>query len=143
MAYDAWIALENLFQDNKSSRALYLQAKLTNTRLENFKDMAAYCQKIKILADQLHNVDVPMSQTQLVLKLLGGLTEQYATISIVICNKESLPDFNNCHSQLCQEETERAALALHAANSTTTTLQVSSNDSKNAPSDQRVEARNE
>ncbi|XP_076916393.1 uncharacterized protein LOC143576087 [Bidens hawaiensis] len=30
-AYDAWIALENLFQDNKSSRALYLQAKLTNT----------------------------------------------------------------------------------------------------------------
>ncbi|XP_076954095.1 uncharacterized protein LOC143628365 [Bidens hawaiensis] len=41
--YDAWTALENLFQENKASRALYLQAKLTNTRLENFKDMAAYC----------------------------------------------------------------------------------------------------
>ncbi|XP_076928059.1 uncharacterized protein LOC143591873, partial [Bidens hawaiensis] len=44
-AYDAWIALENFFQDNKSSPALHLQTKLTNTRLDSFKDMAAYCQE--------------------------------------------------------------------------------------------------
>ncbi|XP_076908040.1 uncharacterized protein LOC143564737 [Bidens hawaiensis] len=83
-AYDAWIALENLFQDNKSSCALHLQTKLTNTRLDSFKDMAAYCQKVKVLADQLSNVDVPLSQTQIVLKLLGGLTEQYSTIAAII-----------------------------------------------------------
>ncbi|XP_076916394.1 uncharacterized protein LOC143576088 [Bidens hawaiensis] len=105
--------------------------------------MAAYCQEIKMLADQLHNVDVPQSQTQLVLKLLGGLTEQYVTIATVIRNKEPLPDFNNCRSQLYQEETERAALALHVANSAATALQVSSNGSNNAPSDQRAEARND
>ncbi|XP_076940626.1 uncharacterized protein LOC143609876 [Bidens hawaiensis] len=50
-AYGALIALENLFQDNKSLRALHLQTKLTNTRLDSFKDMAAYCQEVKVLAD--------------------------------------------------------------------------------------------
>ncbi|XP_076957454.1 uncharacterized protein LOC143632929 [Bidens hawaiensis] len=75
-AFDAWVALENLFHDNKSSRALHLQSKLTNTRLESFKDMASYCQEIKVLADQISNVDVPLSNTQLVLKVLGGLPEQ-------------------------------------------------------------------
>ncbi|XP_076926719.1 uncharacterized protein LOC143589996 [Bidens hawaiensis] len=79
-AHEVWIALENLFQDNKSARALHLQSKLNNTRLESFKDMASYCQEVKILADQLANVDVPLSPTQLALQVLGGLTEQYRTV---------------------------------------------------------------
>ncbi|XP_076951456.1 uncharacterized protein LOC143624835 [Bidens hawaiensis] len=99
--HDAWVTLENLFQDNKSSRALHLQSKLTNTRLESFKDMASYCQEIKVLTDRLANVDVPLSHTQLVLKLLGGLTEQYHTIAAIIWNTEPLPDFNTVCSKLC------------------------------------------
>ncbi|XP_076939284.1 uncharacterized protein LOC143607891 [Bidens hawaiensis] len=114
-AYDAWIALENLFQDNKSSRSLYLQTKLTNTRLENFKDVAAYCQEVKILAYQLYNVDVPLSQTQLVLKVLGGLAEQYQTIATVIRSATPLLDFNATRSWLCQEEIEINSQALRAA----------------------------
>ncbi|XP_076912498.1 uncharacterized protein LOC143570839 [Bidens hawaiensis] len=101
-AYDAWIALENLFQDNKSARALHLQSKLNNTRLESFKDMAAYCQEV-----------------------LGGLTEQYRTIATVIRSTKPLPDFNNTRSQLCQEETDIAARALHAAQTAGTALQAS------------------
>ncbi|XP_076952601.1 uncharacterized protein LOC143626366 [Bidens hawaiensis] len=100
-AYDAWIALENLFQDNKSSRALHLQSKLTHTSLESFKDMAAYCQEVKIIAYQLYNVDVPLSQTQLVLQVLSGLIEQYRTIATVIRSTNPLPDFNKTRSRLC------------------------------------------
>ncbi|XP_021974465.1 uncharacterized protein LOC110869532 [Helianthus annuus] len=42
-AYDAWKAIEALFQDNKATRALYLKQKFSNTRLENFSSMHAYC----------------------------------------------------------------------------------------------------
>ncbi|XP_076887460.1 uncharacterized protein LOC143537607 [Bidens hawaiensis] len=114
-AYDAWIALENLFQDNKSSRALHLQTKLTNTRLDSFKDMAAYCQEVKVLADQLSDIDLPLSQTQIVLKLLGVVTEQYSTIAAIIRNTDPLPEFNSVRSTLCREETEKAAQALQSA----------------------------
>ncbi|XP_076927241.1 uncharacterized protein LOC143590734 [Bidens hawaiensis] len=116
-AFEAWVALENLFHDNKSSRALHLQSKLTNTRLESFKDMASYCQEIKVLADQLSNIDVALSNTQLVLKVLGGLSEQYATIAAIIRNTEPLPDFNTVRSKLCGEETERQAQALQFSQS--------------------------
>ncbi|XP_076932177.1 uncharacterized protein LOC143597593 [Bidens hawaiensis] len=122
-AYDAWTALENLFQDNKSARALHLQLKPNNTRLESFEDMASYCQEVKILANQLSNVDVPLSQTQLVLQVLGGFTDQYRTIATVIRSTNPLPDFNGTRSQLCQEETEIAARALHATQTAGTALQ--------------------
>ncbi|XP_022041817.1 uncharacterized protein LOC110944461 [Helianthus annuus] len=35
-AYDAWTAIESLFQDNKATRALHLKQKFANTRLETF-----------------------------------------------------------------------------------------------------------
>ncbi|XP_076948976.1 uncharacterized protein LOC143621439 [Bidens hawaiensis] len=116
-AHEVWIALENLFQDNKSARALHFQSKLNNTPLESFKDMASYCQEVKILADQLANVDVPLSLTQLVLQVLGGLTEQYRSVATVIRSSDPLPEFNVCRSRLCQEEIDLAAHALHAAQS--------------------------
>ncbi|XP_076908979.1 uncharacterized protein LOC143566077 [Bidens hawaiensis] len=79
--------------------------------------MASYCQEVKILADQLANVDVPLYPTQLVLQVLGGLAEQYRTVATVICSTDPLPEFNVCRSRLCQEETDLAAHALHAAQS--------------------------
>ncbi|XP_076954777.1 uncharacterized protein LOC143629370 [Bidens hawaiensis] len=128
-AYDAWTALQNLFQDNKSSRALHLQSKLTHMRLESFEDMAAYCQEVKIIADQLYNVDVPLSQTQLVLQVLGGLTEQYRTIATVIRSTNPLPDFNETRSRLCQEEIEMNSHALQAAQTAGSALQASASKS--------------
>ncbi|XP_076886713.1 uncharacterized protein LOC143536661 [Bidens hawaiensis] len=56
-ACDAWLALENLFQDNKTTRATLLKQQFTSTRLDGFKDMSSYCQALKVIADQLANVD--------------------------------------------------------------------------------------
>ncbi|XP_076912286.1 uncharacterized protein LOC143570542 [Bidens hawaiensis] len=85
-AYDAWCALQTLFQDNKPSRALYLHRKLINTRLENSSDMETYCREIKVLSYQLTNVDIALSNQQLVLQLFMGLTEQYETTTTVLKN---------------------------------------------------------
>ncbi|XP_022019372.1 uncharacterized protein LOC110919409 [Helianthus annuus] len=35
-AYDAWKAIESLFQDNKATHAFYLKQKFATVRLENF-----------------------------------------------------------------------------------------------------------
>ncbi|XP_022031607.1 uncharacterized protein LOC110932589 [Helianthus annuus] len=43
-AHEAWVALENIFHDNKSSRAIHLRHKFSNTRLSGFPNVSAYCQ---------------------------------------------------------------------------------------------------
>ncbi|XP_076921357.1 uncharacterized protein LOC143582749 [Bidens hawaiensis] len=50
-AHDAWKALEDLFNDNKATRVVYLKTKFANTRLDNFPNMQAYCQELKVIAD--------------------------------------------------------------------------------------------
>ncbi|XP_022032189.1 uncharacterized protein LOC110933267 [Helianthus annuus] len=42
-AHEAWVALENILQDNKSSRAIHLLHKFSNTRLSGFPNVSAYC----------------------------------------------------------------------------------------------------
>ncbi|XP_076915001.1 uncharacterized protein LOC143574213 [Bidens hawaiensis] len=52
-AYAAWKAIEDLFQDNQASRAIHLMNQFSNTCLDAFPNGLAYCQEIKLLADQL------------------------------------------------------------------------------------------
>ncbi|XP_076943820.1 uncharacterized protein LOC143614203 [Bidens hawaiensis] len=125
-AYDAWKAIESLFQDNKATCALFLKQKFANTRLENFPSMAAYCQEIKVISDQLNNVDAPLEEQDLVLQTLGGLIEQYETIATVLQNTKPLPSFFEVRSQLCMNETSKANKSLQAASQTATALHVHS-----------------
>ncbi|XP_060190504.1 uncharacterized protein LOC132619691 [Lycium barbarum] len=55
-AAEAWNSLVHHFQDNKSARALALDAKFTNTKLVDFLNVKAYCTRLKFLADNLANV---------------------------------------------------------------------------------------
>ncbi|XP_022007769.1 uncharacterized protein LOC110907046 [Helianthus annuus] len=125
-AYDAWKAIEALFQDNKATRALYLKQKFANTRLENFSSMHAYCQELKVLAGQLQSVDAPVDESDLVLQTLAGLIEQYETVQTVIQNTKPLPSFLEVRSQLCMSETTKANQALHSSNQAATSLHTQS-----------------
>ncbi|XP_022004533.1 uncharacterized protein LOC110902106 [Helianthus annuus] len=55
-ACDAWMALANLFQDNKATPIIDLNNKFAHTRLDQFSSMSAYCQAMKVIFDQLTNV---------------------------------------------------------------------------------------
>ncbi|XP_021753812.1 uncharacterized protein LOC110719218 [Chenopodium quinoa] len=50
-AIDAWNRLKNFFLNNKSTRALHLDAQFTNTKLEHFDGVKPYCTRLKTLAD--------------------------------------------------------------------------------------------
>ncbi|XP_010684210.1 uncharacterized protein LOC104898798 [Beta vulgaris subsp. vulgaris] len=76
-AQAAWEMLRDIFQDNKSSRAITLEQEFSNTIMEDFPSASAYCQRLKMLADQLKNVGAPVSNNRLVLQMVAGLTDAY------------------------------------------------------------------
>ncbi|XP_076945900.1 uncharacterized protein LOC143617131 [Bidens hawaiensis] len=121
-AHEAWTTLETLFQDNKSSRCIYLTQKLNNTRLDNFDNMAAYSQEIKVLSDQLANVEAPLTDEQMVQQLVTGLNEQYEGIAMLISNLKPLPTFHEAWSKLMREYDRKTNMSLHASQNTHTAL---------------------
>lgn len=66
-AQKAWDNLRDIFQDNKTTPALYLEEQFTHIDLANFVDMNAYCLHLKNLADQLDNVGTSITIQRLVL----------------------------------------------------------------------------
>ena len=55
---------------------------------------------MKSLADQLANVDAPLTNSKLVLKLTAGLPKAYVGTVDIIQNQEPLPSFASCRSRL-------------------------------------------
>ncbi|XP_076898766.1 uncharacterized protein LOC143552421, partial [Bidens hawaiensis] len=128
-AYAAWKALDDIFTDNKASRAIHLKNKFATTRLDNFPNMSAYCQELKVLADQLANVDAPVADDNLVLQLITGLNEQYEGIGMLLQNTHPLPSFYAAHSSVIREETRQSVQASRAAARAGTTLHATTNKS--------------
>jgi len=89
-----------MFQDNKASRATHLEEELADFNFESFSSIDSYCNHIKSLADQLADVDAPLTNSKLVLKLTTGLPEAYARTVDIIQNQEPLPSFASYRSQL-------------------------------------------
>ncbi|XP_059306170.1 uncharacterized protein LOC132057549 [Lycium ferocissimum] len=117
-AAEAWDRLVHLFQDNKSARALALDAKFTNTKLVDFPNVKAYCTRLKVLADNLANVGHKVSDERLVLRLLRGLSDEYKTFRTTVQHRTPLPSFDVVRSMLELEEDSHAEDAIHDAGST-------------------------
>ncbi|XP_048504333.1 uncharacterized protein LOC125499501 [Beta vulgaris subsp. vulgaris] len=107
-AQKAWERLRDIFQDNKYSRAVYLENQFSNTQLENFKDVSSYCQKLKLLSDQLAGVGSPVTNQRLVLQLVAGLTDMYDNVASIIQQSDPLPPFYKARSMLTLEESRKA-----------------------------------
>lgn len=52
--------------------------------MENFDDASSYCQHLKLLADQLSNIGLLVTNDRLVLQLVAGLTDAYANVGTQI-----------------------------------------------------------
>ncbi|PNY09700.1 hypothetical protein L195_g006256 [Trifolium pratense] len=115
-----WKRIAAMFHDNKHSRAVQLEIQFSNTHLESFTSTKAYCDRLKTLSDQLANVDSPVSNTRLVLKMISGLTDAYSGFVTYIQQHDPLPDFPVARSRLELEETtmmQRAARESGSASS--------------------------
>ncbi|KAI3706128.1 hypothetical protein L1987_76386 [Smallanthus sonchifolius] len=100
-AYEAWKRVQNLFLNNKGSRAASLQHELTNLTLTSMPNLEAYCQRIRELADQLTAVDCPINNTQRILYLVRGLPREYDAVASIL--NQSLPSWEDACDRLQSE----------------------------------------
>ncbi|XP_071741902.1 uncharacterized protein [Rutidosis leptorrhynchoides] len=68
---------------------------------------SAYCQDLKILADQLANVGQTIGDDKLVLQLVTGLNYSYDGLQSIITHRETLPSFYKARSMLILEGTRK------------------------------------
>jgi hypothetical protein len=78
--------------------------------MDSFPDISAYCQTLKNIADQLANVNSPVSKKRLVLQLVKGLNSKYNTVASIIQQTTPLPDFYKAHSMLTMEGSRQAEM---------------------------------
>lgn len=50
-ALETWTRFQDIFQDNKNSRAIYLENIFTYVSIEQFPNATTYCQRLKSLGD--------------------------------------------------------------------------------------------
>lgn len=130
-AADAWNRLAELFQDNKTSRAIHLETEFATTNLRDFPDAKASTRRLKVLADQLANVGAKVSDQRMVLRLLTGLIEAYDGFVTVVQNMKPLPTFAQARSMLLLDETIKAERAKLESGSTSALFMNSNTDNLN------------
>ncbi|XP_021741125.1 uncharacterized protein LOC110707400 [Chenopodium quinoa] len=113
-----WKHLEALFQDNKASRATHLDEEFTNALFEDHNSIDTYCNYLQSIADRLADVDAPVSNNRLVLRLTGSLPKAFSGTVDFIQNQELLPSFESCRSRLkMAERTIKACTARESGGS--------------------------
>ncbi|XP_022024817.1 uncharacterized protein LOC110925156 [Helianthus annuus] len=100
-ARGAWVKLEKIYLSNKKARAAALVTKFVNLTLTACSSLDAYCQKLKELANQLEDVDQPISESRLVLQLVRGLPQEFDTTASLINSTND--DWDQARSMLTDE----------------------------------------
>ncbi|XP_035839576.1 uncharacterized protein LOC118487132 [Helianthus annuus] len=106
-ALEAWVRLKNIFLNNKGSRAAALDDAFTNLTLKSMPSLQAYCQKLRELAGQLADVDCPVDEKRLVMKLVRGLPPEYDVVAAQL--NQLLPSWEDAVNLLDSEERRQKA----------------------------------
>ncbi|VFQ98472.1 unnamed protein product [Cuscuta campestris] len=94
-----WRVIHALFHDNKHARAMQLEHQFRTT-VKGTMTMATYCQTLRNIADWLDDVDAPVSESQLVLKMLRGLPMDLQAQTSFLQFQDPLPNFLQTRSAL-------------------------------------------
>ena len=76
-AHGAWSRLEDHFEKKSLAYKLFLRRRLFTTMMEEGDNVLAHINKLKTLTEQLDAVGAPVSEDNLVIKLLCSLSESY------------------------------------------------------------------
>ncbi|XP_022000323.1 uncharacterized protein LOC110897898 [Helianthus annuus] len=112
-AQQAWNKLQSIFQNNKNSRASSLLHAFTITTLSSCESLNDYFQKLKEIAEQLKDVDQPVTELRLVLQMVQGLPLEYDTVASFI--NQSNTNWDNARDMIEREQRRQAARQQHSA----------------------------
>ncbi|KAK4378083.1 hypothetical protein RND71_004379 [Anisodus tanguticus] len=116
-AMATWNRLRDIFQDNQHSCTVTLEQEFSQVSMEDFPNVSAYCKSLKKLADQLRNVEAPVTNNRLVLQMVAGLSEAYNGVVTLLRQSNPLPHFFQARSMLTLEEVDVAKKAATSASS--------------------------
>ncbi|XP_019455314.1 PREDICTED: uncharacterized protein LOC109356413 [Lupinus angustifolius] len=134
--HEIWKTLDSM--DNQNSRVVALEQDFSSTRMEDFPNASAYCQRLKQLSDQLKNVGAPVSSHHLVLQLISSLSEPYRGVATLIRQSNPLPSFLQARSMLTLDE---SGLAKMQSTASPTALHTTASRDPNDSSQQRSNRR--
>ncbi|XP_021733157.1 uncharacterized protein LOC110699978 [Chenopodium quinoa] len=108
-AQEIWDKLKAIFQDKKTTRAVYLEDQFNALHVSNFNGISSYCRELKNLKDQLANVNQAVSEQKMVIRLVLGLVgTDFDTVAAIIQKSDPLSSFETARSHLLLEESRRA-----------------------------------
>ncbi|GJN14279.1 hypothetical protein PR202_gb01081 [Eleusine coracana subsp. coracana] len=102
-ARDLWVAVEDLFNDNKDGRSINLLSKF-HALVQGDMTVSAYLKEQKRLADTLRDADSVIDNRILVLNTIRGLNPRLLQAASFISMSAALPTFRKLRSQLVFEE---------------------------------------
>ncbi|KAI3800229.1 hypothetical protein L1987_35540 [Smallanthus sonchifolius] len=100
-ARTTWLKLEKIFLSNKQAKATALETRFVNLTLATCSSVDDYCQQLKELANQLVDVDQPITENRLVLQLVRGLSPEFDTIASLINSQNA--DWDLARTMLTDE----------------------------------------
>ncbi|KAF1316242.1 Integrase catalytic core protein, partial [Globisporangium splendens] len=106
-AHDAWSKLEDHFEKKSLANKLFLRRRFFTTMMEEGDDVLAHINKVKTLAEQLDAVGAPVSEEDLVITLLGSLSESYQFLITALESRSDTLTWELVTSRLLHEDMKR------------------------------------
>ncbi|XP_044349927.1 uncharacterized protein [Triticum aestivum] len=104
-AFVIWRELQRLFQDNRDARINHLETAM-RTLKQRDEPVGTYCQRLKAMADELHELGAPVDDRRLISATLAGISERFDKVTSVIPLLRPAPPYSEVLSMLQLEETK-------------------------------------
>uniref|UniRef100_A0AAV1V0V0 Uncharacterized protein n=1 Tax=Peronospora matthiolae TaxID=2874970 RepID=A0AAV1V0V0_9STRA len=106
-AHDAWSRLEGHFEKRSLANKLFLRRRFFTTMMDEGDDVLEHINKLKTLAEQLDAVGAPVSEDDLVITLLGSLSESYQFLITALESRADTLTWELVTSRLLHEDMKR------------------------------------
>uniref|UniRef100_H3H9V6 CCHC-type domain-containing protein n=1 Tax=Phytophthora ramorum TaxID=164328 RepID=H3H9V6_PHYRM len=106
-AHDAWSRLEGHFEKKSLANKLFLRRRFFTTMMDEGDDVLEHINKLKTLAEQLDAVGAPVSEDDLVITLLGSLSESYQFLITALESRADSLSWELVTSRLLHEDMKR------------------------------------
>ncbi|CAI5720381.1 unnamed protein product [Peronospora destructor] len=106
-AFDAWSKLVDHFEKKSLANKLFLRRRFFTTIMEEGDDVLSHINKLKTLAEQLEAVGAPVCEDDLVITLLGSLSESCQFLITALESRSDTLSWELVTSRLLHEEMKR------------------------------------
>nr|XP_016438429.1 PREDICTED: jmjC domain-containing protein C-like [Nicotiana tabacum] len=99
----AWEALHNAYANRSQTRIFSLRDQLARITKDSLS-ITEYLQAIRSLSDELATAGAPVSNSELILKILSGLGTEFREISVAIRSRDNTVTYEELYEKLLDHE---------------------------------------